>query len=82
MEVGDPIKKKVGEVTCLSIQSLILMSSSLRASSPIWATENAQARGRGKESLQRSLINFHFHPGNPATPPAKRENCHRKRAAD
>ena len=26
------------------------------------------ARGRGKESLQPSLINFHFHPGNPGTP--------------
>ena len=26
--------------------------------------ENARARGRGKENLQRSLINFHFHPGN------------------
>ena len=30
--------------------------------------ENARARGRGKESLQRSLINFHFQPGNPGTP--------------
>ena len=30
--------------------------------------ENARAKGRGKESLQRSLINFHFHPGNPGTP--------------
>ena len=31
--------------------------------------ENARARGRGKESLQRSLINFQFHPtGNTATP--------------
>ena len=30
--------------------------------------ENARARGRGKESLQPSLINFHFHPGNPGTP--------------
>ena len=30
--------------------------------------ENARARSRGKESLQRSLINFHFHPGNPGTP--------------
>ena len=30
--------------------------------------KNARARGRGKESLQRSLINFHFHPGNPGTP--------------
>ena len=29
--------------------------------------ENARARGRGKESLQRSLINFHFHPGNSGT---------------
>ena len=29
--------------------------------------ENARARSRGKESLQRSLINFHFHPGNPGT---------------
>ena len=28
--------------------------------------ENARERGRGKESLQRSLINFHFHPGNPS----------------
>ena len=43
---------------------------SLRASSPIWARskprENAgasgkAARGRGKESLQRSLINFHLY---------------------
>ena len=46
---------------------------SLRASSPIWASEASLARtrergGRGKESLQRSLINFHFHPGNPGTP--------------
>ena len=30
--------------------------------------ENARARGLGKESLQRSFINFHFHPGNPGTP--------------
>ena len=30
--------------------------------------ENARARGRGKESLQRSLINFHFHPGKSGTP--------------
>ena len=30
--------------------------------------ENGRARGRGKESLQRSLIHFHFRPGNPATP--------------
>ena len=30
--------------------------------------ENARARGRGKESLQRSLTNFHFHSGNPGTP--------------
>ena len=29
--------------------------------------DNAQARGRGKESLQRSLINFYFHPGNSGT---------------
>ena len=29
--------------------------------------ENARARGRGKENLQRSLINFHFHPGNSGT---------------
>ena len=29
--------------------------------------ENARARGRGRESLQQSLINFHFHPGNPGT---------------
>ena len=45
-------------------------SHSLRASSPIWASDakNARARGRGKESLQPSLINFHFHPGNPGTP--------------
>ena len=43
--------------------------------------ENALARGRGKESLQRSLINFYFHPGKPRHS-AKRENCHRKRAAD
>ena len=46
---------------------------SLRASSPIWVSEVSLARtrergGRGKESLQRSLINFHFHPGNPGTP--------------
>ena len=46
---------------------------SLRASSPIWASEaslareNTRARGRGKESFQRSLISFHFHPGNPGT---------------
>ena len=33
-----------------------------------WASrECASVRGRGKESLQRSLINFHFHPGNPGT---------------
>ena len=25
--------------------------------------ENVRARGRGKDSLQPSLINFHFHPG-------------------
>ena len=31
--------------------------------------ENARERGRGKESLQRSLnIIFHFHSGNPGTP--------------
>ena len=30
--------------------------------------ENARARGQGKESLQPSLWNFHFHPGNPGTP--------------
>ena len=30
--------------------------------------KNARARGRGKESLQQSLKNFHFHPGNPGTP--------------
>ena len=30
--------------------------------------ENARVRGRGKESLQRPLINFHFYPGNPGTP--------------
>ena len=30
--------------------------------------ENPWARGRGKASLQRSLINCHFHPGNPGTP--------------
>ena len=30
--------------------------------------ENARAKGLGKESLQRSFINFHFHPGNPGTP--------------
>ena len=50
---------------------LFNFSISLRASSPIWASEpreNARARGRGKESLQPSLINFHFHPGNPGTP--------------
>ena len=46
---------------------------SLRASSPIWASEasltkNARARGWGKESLQPSLTNFHFHPRNPGTP--------------
>ena len=46
--------------------------------------ENERARGRGKEDLQRSLINFHFHPGKSGTPQSvkKRENCHRKRAAD
>ena len=32
------------------------------------ASEASLARGRGKESLQRSLINFHFRPGNPGTP--------------
>ena len=47
--------------------------TSLRASSPIWVSEVSLARtrereGRGKESLQRSLLNFHFHPGNPGTP--------------
>ena len=40
--------------------------------------ENARGRDRGKESLQRSLLNFHFQPRDSA----KRENCHRKRAAD
>ena len=29
--------------------------------------ENARARGQGRENLQRSLINFHFHAGNPGT---------------
>ena len=49
------------------------LTYSLRASSPIWVSEVSLARtrergGRGKESLQRSLINFHFQPGNPGTP--------------
>ena len=46
--------------------------ASLRASSPIWASEGSlartrerasgqAARGRGKESLQRSLIKFHLY---------------------
>ena len=45
--------------------------------------ENARARGRGKESLQRSLTEsgFSFPPRKPRDS-AKRENCHRKRAAD
>ena len=50
-----------------------VQKGSLRASSPIWISEVSLARtrergGRGKESLQPSLINFHFHPGNPGTP--------------
>ena len=58
---------------CREVQLYSRIHSSLRASSPIWgerseSRENARARGRGKESLQRSLINFHFHPGNPGTP--------------
>ena len=55
------------------ISQKLSIKFSLRASSPVWASEarpreNARARGRGKESLQRSLLNFHFHPGNPGTP--------------
>ena len=51
----------------------IFLDPSLRASSPVLVSEVSLARtrergGRGKESLQRSLINFHFHPGNPGTP--------------
>ena len=47
--------------------------ASLRASSPIWVSDVSLAGTRerggwGKESLQRSLINFHFHPGNHGTP--------------
>ena len=42
-----------------------------RASKP---RENARARGRGKESLQRSFLNFHFHPGKGT--PQKRESGH------
>ena len=47
--------------------------NSLGAISPIWVSEVSLARsrergGRGKENLQRSLINFHFHLGNPETP--------------
>ena len=44
---------------------------SLRASSPVWACEASLAgtRERGvEESLQQSLLNFHFYPGNPRTP--------------
>ena len=47
-------------------------TDSLRASSAIWASLAhsllARARGGGKESLQRSLINFYYLPGNPRTP--------------
>ena len=65
----------------LDLSKLVI---SLPASSPIWVSEVSLARtreqgGQGKESLQRSLINFHFHPGKPRDS-AKRENCHRKRA--
>ena len=48
---------------------LYWVRSSLRASSPIWASETSLARtreraavrGRGKESLQPSLTNFHLY---------------------
>ena len=42
--------------------------------------ENARARGRGKQSLQRSH-KFSF-PPRKLRDSAKREHCHRKRAAD
>ena len=32
------------------------------------ASRERASEGRGKESLQRYLINFYFHPGNPGTP--------------
>ena len=57
-----------------SLHEIYTVIHSLRASSPSYLgkrsepRENARARGRGKESLQRSLINFHFYPGNPRTP--------------
>ena len=62
--------------SCVSVSMLWVKTASwfqstisLRASSPILGEprENLRARGRGKESLQWSLINFHFHPGNPGT---------------
>ena len=49
----------------------LTVKDSLLASSPVWASETGLARtreraakprlGRGKESLQRSLINFHLY---------------------
>ena len=36
------------------------------------ASREHVSEGRGKESLQQSLINFHFHPGNPGTPQSEK----------
>ena len=45
------------------MRSTTQICNTLRASSPIWASEASSeaARGRGKESLQRSLIKFHLY---------------------
>ena len=48
-----------GEIAC---EQALLFRQAKRAS------RERASEGRWKESLQRSLINFHLHPGNPGTP--------------
>ena len=63
-------------IKLLVSQSLIASRYSLLASTPLGGKymhecTRGKTRQRGvgerKQSLQRSLINFHFHPGNPET---------------